>query len=120
MAFGALGLAVAVVLPAASGYAEGTSLLSAKPDGFGYSLAALGPEILVGANQQNAARGAVYVFRASGLAGWPLQQVLTSAKQVANGRFGQSVALADNELLIGANSVGDGAAYIFGQNAATR
>lgn len=29
---------------------------------------------------------------------------------------GQSVALDDSRLLIGANSVGDGAAYIFGQS----
>jgi hypothetical protein len=106
-----------VFTPTASGYAEGTSLLSAKPDGFGYSVAALGPEILVGANQQDQVRGAVYAFRANGQGGWPLQQVLTSAKRVANGRFGQAVALDDSQLLIGANSVGDGAAYVFGQSA---
>lgn len=104
-------------VPTASGYAQGTSLLQARPDGFGYSVAALGPEILVGANQQDKTRGAVYVFRANGLGGWPLQQVLTSGKRVVNGRFGQSVALDDSRLLIGANSVGDGAAYIFGHSA---
>jgi hypothetical protein len=103
-----------VFVPTASGYAQGTSLLSARPDGFGYSVAALGPEILVGANQQDKARGAVYVFRGNGLGEWPQQQVLTSAKQVVNGRFGQSVAIDDNNLLIGADGVGDGAAYIFG------
>jgi hypothetical protein len=92
-------------------------LLSARPNGFGYSVAALGPEILVGANQQDNIRGAVYVFRANGLGGWPLQQVLTSSKRVANGRFGQSVALDGSRLLIGADSVGDGAAYIFRQSA---
>jgi hypothetical protein len=106
-----------VFVPTASGYAEGTSLLPARPDGFGYSVAALGPEILVGANQQDKVRGAVYVFCANGLGGWPLQQVLTSSKRVVNGRFGQSVALDNSLLLIGANSVGDGAAYIFGQSA---
>jgi FG-GAP repeat len=102
-----------VFVPTASGYAQGISLLSARPDGFGYSVAALGPEILVGANQQDKARGAVYVFRGNGLGAWPQQQVLTSAKQVVNGRFGQSVAIDDNNLLIGADGVGDGAAYIF-------
>ncbi len=105
-----------VFVPTASGYAEGTSLLPARPGGFGYSVAALGPEILVGASQQDKARGAVYVFRASGVGGWPLQQVLTSSKRVVNGRFGQSVALDDSRLLIGADSVGDGAAYVFGQS----
>jgi hypothetical protein len=104
-----------VFVPKASGYAEGISLLSARPDGFGYSVAALGPEILVGADQQDNIRGAVYVFRANGLGGWPLQQVLTSSKRVANGRFGQSVALDGSRLFIGADSVGDGAAYIFGR-----
>jgi FG-GAP repeat len=106
-----------VFVPTASGYAEGISLLSAKPDGFGYSIAALGSEILVGANQQDKIRGAVYAFRANGSGEWPLQQVLTSTKRVVNGRFGQSVALDDSQLLIGANSVGDGAAYVFGQGA---
>ena len=105
-----------VFVPTASGYAQGTSLLSARPDGFGYSVAALGPEILVGANQQDKVRGAVYVFHASGSGGWPLQQVLTSSKQVVNGRFGQSVALDDSHLLIGADSVGNGTAYVFGQS----
>jgi len=105
-----------VFVPTASGYAEGTSLLSARPGGFGYSVAALGPQILVGANQQDKVRGAVYVFRANGLGAWPLQQVLTSTKRVPNGRFGQSVALDGSRLLIGADSVGDGAAYIFGQS----
>jgi hypothetical protein len=108
-----------VFVPTAGGYAAGTSLLSARPSGFGYSVAALGPEILVGANQQDKVRGAVYVFRANGLGGWPLQQVLTSSKRVANGRFGQSVALDDRRLLIGANSVGDGAAYIFTKSVAS-
>ena len=105
-----------VFAPTASGYTEGTSLLSARPSGFGYSVAALGPEILIGANQQHKVRGAVYVFRANGLGGWPLQQVLMSTKRVVNGRFGQSVALDDSRLLIGANSVGNGAAYVFGQS----
>jgi FG-GAP repeat len=105
-----------VFVPTASGYAEGTSLLSARPGGFGYSVAALGPQILVGANQQDKARGAVYVFDANGLGGWPLQQVLTPGKRAVNGRFGQSVALDDSRLLIGADSAGDGAAYIFGHS----
>jgi hypothetical protein len=105
-----------VFVPTASGYAEGTSLLSARPGGFGYSVAALGPQILVGASQQDKVRGAVYVFRANGLGAWPLQQVLISTKRVPNGRFGQSVALDGSRLLIGANSVGDGAAYIFRQS----
>lgn len=106
-----------VFVPKASGYAEGTSLLSARPNGFGYSVAALGAEILVGANQQDKVRGAVYVFRANGLGGWPRQQVLTPRKRVANGRFGQSVALDDSRLFIGADSVGDGVAYVFGHSA---
>jgi hypothetical protein len=105
-----------VFVPTASGYTEGTSLLPARPSGFGYSAAASGTEILIGANQQDKVRGAVYVFRANDLGGWPLQQVLMPTKRVVNGRFGQSVALDDSRLLIGANSVGNGAAYVFGQS----
>jgi FG-GAP repeat len=58
-------------------------------------------------------------LEAVGAAGWPLQQVLTSSKRVVNGRFGQSAALDETQLFIGADSVGAGAAYIFGQSAAS-
>jgi len=54
-------------------------------------------------------------FRLPAVCGWGVV-VLTSAKRVVNGRFGQSVAINDSHLLIGADSVGDGAAYVFGQS----
>ncbi len=102
-----------VFTPTVHGYSDGVSLLSSKPKGFGYSAAASGPELLVGAIEQEGS-GAVYAFHHEGPGNWSLQQKLTSTVRVAGARFGNGVALDASNLLIGADEVGEGAAYVFG------
>jgi hypothetical protein len=99
--------------PTVHGYNHGLSLLSTKPRGFGYAVAAYWPEILVGANEQEEARGAVYAFHSDGRGGWPLQQQITPGTRIAHSRFGNGVALDQTRLLVGADAAGNGAAYVF-------
>ena len=92
---------------------------------FGWSVAVAGDTAVVGAwgdqSAESAPPGAAYVFTRSG-ATWTQQQVLTASDAAAADRFGSSVALSGDTLLIGACNFampGPGAAYVFTRSGAT-
>ena len=85
-------------------------------DQFGLSVAISGGYIAVGrANQaDNDLEGSVQVFEKAGSRWTPY--VLTALDGMANDKFGSSVALAGETLIVGATGVGSmGAAYVFKQ-----
>jgi hypothetical protein len=75
---------------------------------FGCAVALSGDTAIIGSWMANSDVGAAYVFVRSGTT-WTEQQKL--AGQVAAGQFGYSVALQDNEAIIGANA--NEAVYVF-------
>ena len=85
-------------------------------DEFGYSVAMAGDTIVVGARGDNGDTGAAYVFT-KGSGGW--RQAKLKAPDAAPGdRFGHSVAVDGNTVVIGAyqddaNGSGSGSAYVF-------
>jgi hypothetical protein len=86
---------------------------------FGWSVAVSGDTAVVGAwgdqSDESPLQGTAYVFTRSG-ATWTQQQVLTASDGASADRFGSSVAISDDTLLIGAcnfNMPGPGAAYVF-------
>jgi hypothetical protein len=91
-------------------------------DNFGLSVTLQGSTILVGSPQAviggSFAQGAVYVFTNSG-GTWTQTQKLTASDGAASDSFGESVAISDDNALIGAygatvdSHAGAGAAYIF-------
>ncbi|MCA9659114.1 MAG: hypothetical protein KC486_12280 [Myxococcales bacterium] len=86
-------------------------------DAFGSSVAASEDLIVVGAPEAEDATGAVYVCARDG-AYWRLAARLSSSDGAAGDRFGESVALADATIVVGAPRADDGgvdagAAYIF-------
>ena len=92
---------------------------------FGKSVAIDGATIIVGdpgdPNPSSTAPGAAYVFEWDGSA-WTERQKLTAADSSARNRFGRSVAIDGNNILIGAyfdtnvNGGSAGAAYVFHWN----
>lgn len=88
--------------------------------GFGRSLAVQGDRLLVGADNAIAGIGAAYVYNRSG-ASWAFQARLAANDGLAGDRFGSSVALSGDSVLIGAPfrpgvgaaSHAQGAAYVF-------
>lgn len=94
-------------------------------DFFGGSVAIVGDTVIVGASQDNTASGAdsgsAYVFtRSAGV--WTQQQQLLSANSAAGDRFGVSLAISGDSVVIGAefDDVGSntnmGSAYVFTRN----
>jgi hypothetical protein len=82
-------------------------LLAATPgtnDGFGRSVAIDGDTVLVGSPNDNTPAGqnagSIHVFTRSGTA-WPLQAKLLDPVPQANHRFGKSVAVAGDTLVVG-------------------
>ncbi len=102
--------------------AELTASDGVANDEFGISVALSGSTALVGAWQHkvgsNAHQGAAYVFVQSGTT-WSQQAELTASDGAAGDEFGDSVAISDSTLLVGApqHTVGShqyqGAAYVF-------
>ena len=101
--------------------AELTAFDGAADDGYGESVAVSGntlvvgaPDAMVGSNEQ----GAAYVFTESA-SGWTQTAKLTASDGAAYDRFGSSVAISGNTLVVGApyatvGGVSDrGAAYVF-------
>jgi len=69
---------------------------------FGSSIAISGEVALVGAPSESEERGAVYVFRRAHTAGnWTLHQRLVSNPSHPGDKFGSSVAVHNNRILIG-------------------
>lgn len=92
-----------------------TSPRAQKQGDFGYSVATNGRWVVVGAANENtsglASSGAAYVFQVSNGA---LLATLASANPVANGLFGDSVAMGATDMMVGAPFETAGAATTAG------
>jgi FG-GAP repeat/Bacterial Ig-like domain (group 1) len=121
----ALALAAAFVALFAAGAQAAqqnvTASDGAATDRFGWSVARAGDTLVVGAPHDDVSanfdQGSATVFVRSGGA-WTQQQKLTASDGAANDRFGWSVALAGDTLVVGApfDDVGasnQGSAYVF-------
>jgi uncharacterized repeat protein (TIGR01451 family) len=94
-----------------------TAADGAADDEFGNAVAASGDTAVVGAYLDDAFRGAAYVFVRSAGA-WSQQQKLTAADAAAGDMFGQSVALSQDTVVVGAPQddlaySSMGSAYVF-------
>lgn len=110
---------------AADAWVEEQKLLASDGevfDGFGHAVATAGDVIAVGVPNRNAAgefSGAVYVFRFDPKIGqWTEEAKLVAEDTVPFDEFGQSVAMDDDVILIGAwrdddAGVSSGSAYVF-------
>ncbi len=113
------GVAVGADLDSENGQGAGAIYLFSEPDwtgikiipddghpdqGFGYTLAAYGNTLVVGAlldDERGEKAGAIYVYR-SGSDGWSLREKLFAEEAGAGDRFGGTVALAEKNLFAGA------------------
>jgi hypothetical protein len=89
---------------------------------FGCSVALSGDTVVVGAFNE-AVGGAAYVFVRSGTT-WSLEQKLTASNATIADRFGYSVAVSGETVVVGAYQAGsganeNGAAYVFVRNGTT-
>src|SRR5690606_38298389 len=92
-------------------------------DQFGLSVAVSGDTVVVGANGEDSegnAAGAAYVFVRNGTS-WNEQDKLTASDAQADDRFGHSVAVAGDTVVVGAfledeGGSDAGAAYVFVRN----
>ena len=76
-------------------------------DEFGYSVAVDGDRLVVGAHQDDDNRddsGSVYLFSKDATGGWIQAAKLTAHDGAANDRYGYSVAVSGNSVLVGAYS----------------
>jgi hypothetical protein len=92
----------------------------ADDDGFGHSVSIDGDTIVVGAYRPNSGlAGSAYVFTRSG-ANWTEQERLEASDSAADDRFGLSVSIAGDTIVVGApGSQGTGKAYVFARDGAT-
>jgi hypothetical protein len=115
--------AVRVYTRSATGWAE-VQVLEASDggSGFGASTALVGDRALIGASSalvDGVSTGAAYLFTRSGNT-WSEQQKFAPADGYTGGRFGASVALFEDEVLIGSpNWYRPGKAYAFSAEALT-
>jgi hypothetical protein len=131
-----LALALALALALTSGMATAASAATpiekkilaadgAAGDQFGYSVAADGDTLVVGAPFDpagtNVNQGSVYVFQrqAGGSNAWGQVAHLTTAGGSTDERFGESVAISGDVLVVGASrdNYCQGAAYVFERDA---
>lgn len=93
-------------------------------DWFGISVDISGTYAVIGAVEENAARGAAYVFERNGSGVWVQVAKLEATIRKASDRFGNSVSISGNNIIVGAyhededeNEAGNmqnaGSAYIF-------
>ena len=118
----AFGLTSAAAVPAgAAPEFDETELTSdASEDSFGFSVAVDGDRIVVGAyldDEKGSESGSVYVYERDGLGAWTHTQ-LFAPNPTAGDRFGQSVALEGDRVVVGATRDDEGvedagAAYVF-------
>lgn len=80
---------------------------------FGMSLAIEGNIALIGSPRKNSNTGTVYVFRLNEMGEWKEQEKLKGAGTAPNSRFGQSVALQNGQVLIGASTHQRGLGIVF-------
>ena len=91
-------------------------------DRFGVSTALSGTTVVVGAYQNDGSTGAAYIFVEDSNGTWSEQQKLTASDGAEGDRFGYTVAIDGETLVIGAsrgpgNTSDSGAAYVFARNA---
>ncbi|MDA8745348.1 hypothetical protein N9N28_11995 [Rubripirellula amarantea] len=104
----------------------GDSIPSSTQSQFGYSVAISGDTVAVGAqaDRENGFRsGAVYVFHRNqdGADNWELVKKLVSSDTTTGDRFGSSVTISGDSLVVGARAAdpvgkSSGAAYLFDRN----
>ncbi len=101
--------------------AQLTAADGARDDHFGYSVAISGDTIVVGSNLDDASffdQGSAYVFVRSGTT-WTQQTRLTAADGASSDRFGSSVGISGETIVVGApldaigNTTLQGSAYVF-------
>lgn len=90
----------------------------AAGDQFGWSVAIDGDTVILGANSDDGARGAAYVFRRSGTV-WTQEQKLTAADGAILDQFGYSVAISGESAVCGAVADDSGSAYVFTRSGST-
>jgi uncharacterized protein (DUF2345 family) len=83
-------------------------------DDFGWSVALEGNTTVIGAIGHASGTGAAYVFARVGTT-WTLQQELSASDAALGDNFGNSVAISDDTMIVGAPGKNDlqGAAYVF-------
>ncbi len=97
---------------------------AAVNDFFGYSVAISGDTVVVGADGNNNARGAAYVFVGAG-ANWSQQAKLVSNDREEHSRFGRAVAIDSHSVVVGAPYKDDsskldaGSGYVFVRSGTT-
>jgi len=93
----------------------------AAVDEFGFSVAIAGDTIVVGArldDDNGTSSGSAYVYTRTGTT-WTEQAKLTASDGAANDRFGESVAIAGDTIVVGSplddndNGTNSGSAYLF-------
>lgn len=101
-----------------------------EDDRFGKSVGIAVDRVVVGADRDDQARGAAYVFKRSGIT-WELEQKLLASDGDELDSFGFSADMLDNAIIVGAHSeegaimeIGDGcqgsgAAYVFERSGET-
>jgi len=100
---------------AAGGWTEQSRLQAGDArdgDGFGAALALDGATLVIGASNQNDGRGAVYIFSKSG-AEWRQAARLVAADAATGSNFGRSLAIAGDEVLVGATGHAEAAGTVF-------
>jgi len=98
----------------------------AASDEFGTSIAISGDTAVFGAPGDDAGIGSAYVFRYDEVEGWVEEQTLTATGGAAGDRFGNSVGISGDTIVVGAemdddddNGAQAGAAYVFRFNGET-
>jgi hypothetical protein len=94
---------------------------AASNDNFGDSVAVSGDTAVVGASQNSDAglgSGSAYVFVRAANGTWSEQQKLSASDAAASARFGRSVAIDGDTIVVGASG-GTGGAYVFVRSGTT-
>ena len=81
-------------------------------DGFGTAIAINGNVMAVGAPQTGGGNGAVYVFERGQNGTWSERAKLVLSDATSSTRFGSSVAVGENEVLVGAPGVSEEAGVV--------
>ena len=90
----------------------------AAGDQFGWSVAVDGETVVIGAQSDDGARGAAYVFRRSGTV-WTQEQKLTAVDGATFDQFGYSVSISGDSVVCGAVADSNGSAYVFARSGST-
>lgn len=117
---GASGAAYTFTRGAGGDWIEHQQLAVGDPAGLpsSVSVAISGDTVVIGAERDDDARGAAYVYVRGSAGGWARQARLVAGDGAAGDRFGRAVAVSGDTVLIGAPFDGDhgvqsGSAYVF-------